>query len=407
MLLVALACVPVQPGIKGGGGSSGGDTDAETVETAETADSADSAEDTGNGDCGDIPPDEAGYTRFYDATQVHRIALTVSEAAMAELAAAPDDYVEADLVVDDLSMPSVGLKMRGDTAQQRWDGKPGFKIDLRKYDNCVPFATIERILLDAGGDDPTQAREVVSAAVLEQLDLVAPRASFATVTVNEEPFGLYTNIESIDDAFPPHHSTEPWTALWEGGDAADFTDRGLADWSSVAGSEDPAALAALSAVVLLAGDTFYTDADALIDMDQLLRVWAALVVIGHANAYPYETGDVFLYAPKSDGRLRFIPWDLDEGWDTTFRWNAVEGSLGVRCVYDPTCEAALRAHIETALTTSPDLVDIASAAFSVSADAAADDPRRGTTAGELQQARNALLTTLNGWPQRIRAQLAE
>lgn len=406
MLLVLLAACTHDPKPADDSSSDSGDSlplvGDDTGDTQESRDSVDTSV-----ECGEIPPDEEGYVALYDATVVHTFAFTVSAAATASLAAHPSEYVVADLVVDGTTMNNVGLKMRGESSEQRWDGKPSFKIDLRAYDNCEPFASVEHLLLDNGFDDPTQAKQVISGSVMRELGVVVPYTTFATVTVNGELFGLYTSAEAVGDGFIGHHWGATDGVLWEGGDDADFSGRGEDAWNDVGGGGDPAAIEAVTAVVATAGEDFYAQADALVDMPQLLAEWGALAAIGHLGAFPYATKDIYLYQPADDGRFEFVPSGLDEGWDAAFGWNYAETALGLRCVYDPTCAAALQASIDAALTATEDadVGGVATAAFALSQSAVQADPRRGTTSSEVSAARSALSASIAGWPALVRAQL--
>jgi len=403
VLLVLLAACTHDP--KPGDDSSAGTDDSIPLIPDDTGESHDSVDTSV--DCGEIPPDEAGYAALYDATLVHTFAFTVSASSTASLGEDPSEYVVADLVVDGTVMNNVGLKLRGESSEQRWDGKPSFKIDLRAYDNCEPFASVEHLLLNNGFDDPAQAKEVISGSVMRALGVEVPYTTFATVTVNGDLFGLYTSVEAVEDGFIGHHWGATDGVLWEGGDDADFSGRGQDAWNDVGGGGDPATIEAVTTVVATAGDDLYAQLDVLVDMEQLLTEWGALAAIGHLAAFPYATKDIYLYQPADDGRFEFVPWGLDEGWDPTFGWNYAESALGLRCVYDPTCAAALQAKIDRALSASEsaNVGGIAAAAFDLSQAAMQADPRRGTTSTEVAAARSALSATITGWPAFVRAQL--
>jgi hypothetical protein len=365
-----------------------GDTDTHGGDSADTADEPQE-------ECGEIAPDEAGWMSLFDASTVHEVTLTVSEESIAELTADPGNFAIADLSVDGVAMPGVGLRMRGDGTTERWDGKPSFRIDLRKFLNCEPFASVDELVLNAGEDDPTGAREVISTQLLDGMGVVVPRAVFATVTVNGEGFGLYTLVENVDAHFIEHHYDETGV-LWEGKDEADFTDAGAGDWDDLGGAGDPASIDAVVSVVQTAGDDFYAQADALVDMRQFLLVWSSLAAVGHAQAYPYEPGDVFLFAPASDPRFTFIPWQIDQGWDPLFHYD-----------YVGPCDGALKTAVRDALTTmdGQDPAAIASEAFATSQAAMAADKRRGTTVAEVETAREALLASMAGWSAFVADQL--
>lgn len=405
LLLVLSACTHAPATGDDSPTDSGDSIPLVTDDTADSHESHDSVDTSV--ECGEIPPDEPGYAALYDPTVVHTFALTVSSSATASLAGDPSEYVVADLAVDGTVMNNVGLKMRGESSEQRWDGKPSFKIDLRAFDNCEPYASVEHLLLNNGFDDPTQAKEMISGSVMSTLGVVVPYTTFATVTVNGDLFGLYTNVEAVEAGFIGHHWGTTDGVLWEGGDDADFSGRGQDAWNDVGGGGETAAIEAVTAVVATSGEDFYAQADALVDMEQLLTEWGALAAVGHLGAFPYATKDIYLYQPSADGRFEFVPWGLDEGWDPAFGWNYAESALGLRCVYDPTCAEALRVHIDAALTASEDadVGGVATAAFALSQVAMQADPRRGTTTTEVAAARSALSTSIATWPAVVRAQL--
>lgn len=390
-----------------GGLDSAADSDSlPTIADSQDSPTDDSDSPVDTGECGEIPADEDGYVALFDAGSVHELAITIGDGEMAALAAAPGSYVLADVVVDGTPLSGVGLKMQGNSDQERWDGKPGFKVDLRAFANCEAFASVDHLSLDANSDDPAQARAVISAQVLAGAGLVVPKATFATVSVNGEGFGLYTSVEPVEAAFIGHHFSEDGV-LWEAGDGADFTTGAADAWDDIDGAGDPAVISAVSDVVASAGDDFYAQVDILVDMEQLLTEWAGLAAIGHLGAYPYAAKDVYLFAPASDSRLQFIPCDLDEGWDPAFGWNYVESALGLRCAYDTVCAAALQARIMEVLTTVEglDVPGIASAAFALSDEAMVADTRRGTSTTEVSTARTTLLTSTQVWPAVVRGQL--
>jgi hypothetical protein len=414
MLSLALACTPAAVDVEQQEDDSAlpetapAESAESVVHSGEAQETGSETGDTDEGDpCGEIAADEAAWASLFDSSIVHTFALSMTEEAMDALAASPGDYVQADVEVDGWPMLGVGLKMRGGAENMRWDAQPAFRIDLRRFGNCEPFASVDELVLDSGEDDPTQAREVISAQVGEALGLPVPRATFAFVDVNGTVLGLYTHVENVDAAFVAHHFDEVGGVLWAADDGADFTDAGVDAWDDVGGGGDAAALEAVASILRTATDDLYAQADTVVDMGQFLELWAFEAAIGHSEAYPYEAADIFAYAPPSDPRLRFVPWQLDEGWEPGFSWTAVEGALGVRCVYDETCRAAASAQLSSTLDVvdTLDVAGMAANAFALSADAVVADTRREATATEVQAARTALSTTISGWTDEIRAQL--
>lgn len=349
---------------------------ADSARPEDTGDSAPPA-DTGPVEpCGEIADDPEAWAALFDVTRVHTVDLGIEDAAMAALLADPEIYASADVTIDGQLLSGVGVHLRGDPLEQHWEGKPSFRLDFRVFGNCDPFAGIDGAWLDAGQKDEAQARQVAGWQVLSSLGTAAPRSVYANVRVNGELFGLYALVEPVDVRFLEHRGLAPG-GLWRGEDGADFTEAGAGLWEG----------ADVDSVVSLAQSStaFYDEVAAVIDVEQFVSMWAALAVVGHAGSYPYRTADVYLYRP--DERFRFIPWKIDDGWHADFVEDRVEGVLGVRCVYDAPCDEAWRARLAEMRAAGVDVAGIVQAAFEVSAESVAADPRRKATLEEVEAAR--------------------
>lgn len=383
-----------------------GDTspDSQSGDSADTAETGDTSEDTGA--CGDVVPDEERYAALFDPSVLHTINVTMSEEARAALAAAPDSWAAAALTLDGAALPSIGVKWRGDSAQMRWDGKPSWSLGFLRGDACDTLGGMERITLDAMTDDEAQGRLVIESALLDRLGRTVPRAAFATLIVDGEAFGLYAVVEYVDDHFVTNHLGS-WAGLvWTGSAGADFTTAGLASWDDVNGAGDEARLAAVADVVQGAGETFYADLSAVLDTADLAAHWAALAAVGDEGTFPYETDDANLLVPDA-GLIRLVPDAPESGWSSTFDWQHVDSALGVRCVYDAACSAAITDAVASAAEALAlaDGAVVAADAFAVSAAAVADDPRRSTTVGAVSASRATLSATIAAWPTALGASI--
>ncbi|GDX81895.1 hypothetical protein LBMAG42_37060 [Deltaproteobacteria bacterium] len=381
-----------------------GDTspDSASPDSGDTGESGDTSEDTAA--CGDVVPDEGAFAALFDASVLHTTTITMSEDARAALAAAPDSWAPASLTLDGAELASIGVKWRGDSAAMRWDGKPSWSIGFRKGEACDTLGGMERITLDAMTDDPVQGRIVVEMLLLQALGRLVPRAAFSTLTVDGEPFGLYALAEYVDANFTTNHLGSWAGVVWKGGSGADFTTAGLAAWDDANGAGDPARLAAVAEIVQGAGDTFYADLGSVLSTPDLAAHWAALAAVGDEGTFPYETDDANLLVPDV-GQILLVPDPPESGWSETFDWRHVDSALGVRCVYDEACSAAITDALASAAA-ALSLADggaVAEGAFAVSAAAMADDPRRSSTVGAVSASRAALSATIAAWPTTLAA----
>lgn len=356
-------------------------------------------------DCGPVPEEPAAYDALFNAGAVHAISLSVAIEDRAQLLAAPEDWVPAALVLHGVELPSIGVKWRGDSTQMRWEGKPSWSVGLRRGAACDTVAGIERFSLDAMTDDPAQARLVVESALLEGLDRVVPRAVFATLAVDGEDFGLYALVEVVDAPFVVNHLGAWPGVVWQGGSGADFTTSGLAAWDDVDGLGDLGRLEAVASIVQGSGDAFFEELGTVLDTADFAAHWGALSAIGDAGSFPFETDDVNVLVPDV-GLIRLVPDAPESGWNAAFQWKHVDTSLGVRCVYDASCVAAVGTAVVAAATAveALDGEGVAQAAFGLSESAVASDPRREWRVTEVNAARASLAASIQAWPSLLRAQ---
>ena len=73
-----------------------------------------------------------------------------------------------------------------------------------KFDKFVKGQTIDgldELVLSNVSRDPSYMREFLLCEAFEKVELVAPLATYATVTINDNLVGFYVAIESVDDSF--------------------------------------------------------------------------------------------------------------------------------------------------------------------------------------------------------------
>lgn len=354
--------------------------------------------------------DEAKYAALYDPMVVQQVRIELTAAAMDTLDLDGSLWVEGNVEVNGERLEAVGVRLKGSSTYMDFSGKPAFKIKFDKFVRGQRYATLERLTLNNMANDPTQSKEVLSYGFWNDQGLVAPRASYARVYVNGELFGLYANVESMDEHMLDRRYADAGGDLWEANDSADFTTAGLSFFELVTGTGDTDALEAVRAAVETApDDEFFERASQVIDMTSFLDYWAWCIVIGNEDGYPYHLNDYYLYADPTDGLFDFSPWGMDEGWDTGMWWNYFwgEGLLGVKCVADPACLAVLQDRTREAVAAyeAADLAARAMDLWDLSDATVEEDFRRAQTASEVQAARTVLYQQILDWPDWVRFQM--
>ena len=200
-LLMFLGCSPVILDVQDGANGldeSGGAADGDSGSFGEG--------DAGLEAVGGITSEELSAW-IYDSSVVHTLDITMTQQAFDELYAYSEAYesnhwVEASLVYDGQEVDSIGVRLKG-----RWGswrsiyGKAALKVDFNHYVDGQTFHGLKCFTLNNMVIDYSYMREHLAYKVYEAMDVPAPRNAYTWVTVNGEDFGLYLNVETVDDVY--------------------------------------------------------------------------------------------------------------------------------------------------------------------------------------------------------------
>ncbi|MDP2306251.1 MAG: CotH kinase family protein [Pseudomonadota bacterium] len=360
------------------------------------------------------PPDLGDYEALFDVSVLQEIRLTLTPEDIGLLDEDGSVWVPAGFEHDG-NLIEVAVHLKGTTTYQDFSGKPAFRV---KFNERVPgqeYAGLKRLALNNMLTDPAQGREVIAWQAWGAGGMPVPRATLATVHVNEEYFGLYAAIEGMDGEYLERRYTDPTGDLWAANDHADLTPEGILAFDLNSGASlreddlrgvDRSSLQRASDALGEWSADLLTPAATVVDMDQYLDFQAWTMVTGWVDGYPYHYNDYFVYADPADGgRLDFTPWGLDEAWSDEWTFGYGNGVLGWRCAQDPACGEALQTHIAAVLLDyeAIGVGAIAAQVFALSDAAAAEDPRKPFAADAVRAARGRLVDQVTSWPDRVRS----
>jgi spore coat protein CotH len=212
----------------------------------------------------------------------------------------------------------VEFRLKGSSSFRSLNGKAAFRI---RIDRASRFDGLKSMTLNNMVQDDSKINEVVGAQAYAAAGVVASRASYATVEINGVDYGLYANIETIDDVMLDRIFAAGDTIhLYEGPDFLDgnltFDDRDVLPGAVAAfqveeGDEsDISDLTALAAKTVIASDVDWWMAfQALANEREFLRQWAVDRYIANWDSYANVT-NYYLYNGVADG-FRMVPSGLD------------------------------------------------------------------------------------------------
>ena len=252
-----------------------------------------------------------------------------------------NEYIVAFLTLTDVSgthaIDSVGVRLKGNSSYSHPGTKKSFKIDFNKYISGQNYDGLKKLNFSNGFKDPSCMREKLFFDVCREANVPAPRASFAEVTFNGEPWGFYTVVEQIDDQFldwnileddgnlfkagdnfgggPPGAGGNTTAAdlVYYGEDQATYEDRyelksneDLNDWSDL--------ISLLDFVNNTDNAAFEAGIDFRIEVDAFLRSAAMDMLFSNLDTYTGSARNYYLYHNQDTNLWEWIKWDANEAF---------------------------------------------------------------------------------------------
>lgn len=159
---------------------------------------------------------------IFDDTQVGRIDITIDTAYLSWIYAHPTSDSEFVATMRfknywfDETVDSVGFRLRGNTSRQAQ--KKSFKVAINSFFNGRQFHGLEKLNLNGEHNDPSIVRSKLSFDLFQRVGLISSRACHTEVYINGRYYGLYINVEHIDEEFLKKRYADDsgnlWKCLW-------------------------------------------------------------------------------------------------------------------------------------------------------------------------------------------------
>ncbi|MEO0312552.1 MAG: hypothetical protein RIQ89_2209, partial [Bacteroidota bacterium] len=142
---------------------------------------------------------------IYTDTIIARIDITIHPDSLINILNNPSQDIEhtatfkfSSSLIND-SLPLVGFSLRGNTS--RYAEKKSFKVSFNSYLPSKKFFSLEKMNLNGEHNDPTVQRANTYWRILETMGVPGPRASHVLLYINQLYYGVYLNVEHVDENF--------------------------------------------------------------------------------------------------------------------------------------------------------------------------------------------------------------
>ena len=288
-----------------------------------------------------MPPDsEVLQTSddLYGTDHVWQVAIELDDAALSSLNAAPREYVAGDITInEDQRFEGVGVRLKGSYSFQGLNRKAAFKVKFNWDHPGRRFLGLEGLTFNNMIQDRANIHEWLSYRILTAIGVPSPRSGYVWLTVNGADYGLYANVETVDDSFLERHFADPSGNLYEEVSFCDLYPEDVWDFEQDEGANtDRTDLLALTEVANQP-DTEIFDSG-LLDTDAFLAMVFGELLIGHWDGY-YKAHNYRLYHEPTLDRWTFLPWGTDQTFERRLALFAGNGMLTQKCFAHDSCRA--------------------------------------------------------------------
>jgi len=243
-------------------------------------------------------------------------------------------YAKAKVVIDGLSLPDTGMRFKGNSSYRfasRGLKRP-FKIDTNRFVKGQKLHGRTKLNFSNAFIDSAFMKEKLGYE-LYPAGLATPGVGWANVTLtieglaDKKPLGIYVIIEQVDDRFIGQNlgkaskgsllmkpeSMDDWRYLGE-------EPKAYERYNIKVGEKNVDQIRRFAELLKLveqgSDDEFTREIGKRMNLEQFAGYLAATSILVNIDSYIGMPHNYYLLMDKADGKLRMLPWDLNETFGT-------------------------------------------------------------------------------------------
>ena len=222
------------------------------------------------------------------------------------------------------TIENIGFRLRGNTS--RYSKKKSFKVSFNTYEPGRKWEGLEKLNLNGEHNDPAVIRSKICWDLLRWIGVPAPRANHVKLFINGNLFGLYINVEHVDEEFVDlrfgnndgnlYKCLYPADLVYKGSNPdlykEEFWGRRAYELITNTDEDDYSDLAHFIDVL---NNTplaqLPCELEKVFEADAYLKAIAFDVFSGNWDGPIYNKNNFYLYHNLATGKFEYIPYDLD------------------------------------------------------------------------------------------------
>lgn len=239
----------------------------------------------------------------------------------------PERYHKCKVTWDSITLSECGFRQKGNSSNLfvNFGKKEPFKIAFDEFIEDQQLDGLKKINLNNFTNDPSLLHDALSLKLLRDAGVLASRTAYTKLWINGEYIGLYIVIENVDKTFLKSafgssqndgnlYKTDRGASVyldWLGADRAEYKRYGL----KLTTNESTDDWTTFINFVNLLNNNYSSDFQQLLessfDVHTYLKVLAIEKCVKSWDSY-WGGGNNFYLYEHPDGKMRWIPWDMNE-----------------------------------------------------------------------------------------------
>jgi len=281
----------------------------------------------------DIADRDAEELFFQNKVPVFRLSLPDERFEQLEKDALLEEYVDAQLEYEGVTIGEVGLRYKGsygslencfDDDGRRICDKLSMKIKFNEVDKDLRFYGLKKLNFHSMKQDRSKIADKISYKVFRDAGIAAPRSSWARLEVNGESLGLFALVEQIDGRFTKDRFEEGdgdlYKEAWPKRTDTSYYDKFIKT------NEDEATHDKITRFAQAMENAAPEDRLEILDewtsLDAMYTFMAAQDAVAQwdgVTAWYCHNGDMdhcsnhnfYIYSQETTDHFTWIPWDMD------------------------------------------------------------------------------------------------
>lgn len=272
----------------------------------------------------DISKYDDDYLSFFEDDYIHELRITIDTEDFQDMLdhAIEEEFHHADISLDGVSLENIAMRTKGNSTLRDVANSDSerysFKFKTNEYED-QKLLGLDEFVINNMFSDASYMREYFSYHMFEQLEIQASQASFVNVYINDDLYGFYLLVETIDDSFLKTNFGNNDGNLYrmDQGSTLALLDGDYQEAASQKNGEDESKddLYELINKLNAMPEGEKGDIESILDVESALDYIAANTLLESYDSYSGQHAQNY-YLYNNEGIFTLIPWDYNMSFGT-------------------------------------------------------------------------------------------